>query len=66
MSMRDDLQDIHGIGEAKADEIMAVVDAHDTGGVDRDLVEEGYAYLVEEERPGYAEKFFRRALGYEN
>ena len=50
MSLRDDLQEIDGVGEATADAIMGVVESHETSGVDpkqlervRDMLNRGSA-----------------------
>ena len=43
--MKDALTDIRGIGGAKAEAIMAIVDEHTTEGVDRDLVARAYDKL---------------------
>lgn len=61
MSVRDDLTEIHGIGDAKADEIMAVVAEHE-GAPDavRDNLADAVSYL-DADQPEYAEKFVRRA-----
>jgi Tfp pilus assembly protein PilF len=45
MTLRDDLMDIRGIGEAKTDEILAVLDDHDTDTVDRAAVQQAVAWL---------------------
>jgi len=34
MSLKDDLTDIQGVGDATADKILDVLDAHDTGETD--------------------------------
>lgn len=37
MTLKDELKEIRGIGEAKADAILDVLAEHDTGGVDPEL-----------------------------
>lgn len=61
-SLHDQLTDIHGIGDAKADQIQGLVDEHSTGG-DGDIGEllaaaEDY---LEDDRPGYALKYIQEA-----
>ena len=34
MSLREEFKDIDGVGDAIADELMAVVEAHESGGID--------------------------------
>lgn len=39
MTLRNELQEIRGIGEAKADQILSVVDEYGGSGVDSDAVD---------------------------
>lgn len=59
-TLHDELTDIRGIGDAKAEAILEVLDDHET---DSDLAEPLRAAVdaFDADRPGYAEKFVRRA-----
>jgi len=61
--LRDALTDIGGVGESRADEIMALLESHETSsdldGVGEKL-DEALAY-AEAGRPDYAMKFVRQA-----
>jgi len=59
-TLHDDLTDIRGIGDAKAEAILEVLEDHETKS---DLAEPLRAAVdaFDAERPGYAEKFVRRA-----
>lgn len=61
--LKNALQDIHGIGEVKAEEILAVVAAHgyDTSDEVRGYLENAHDHY-EAGQPGHADKFVRRAL----
>jgi ribosomal protein S13 len=59
MSLEDDLTDIHGIGEAKAEQIMEVVNEHSGDSEARENVRKALAEL-DEGRVGYARKFLER------
>lgn len=64
--LRDALTDIHGIGDAKADQILDVVHDHDVGlesnrlAAARDAIDDALDYH-EADRHEYAWKFARRA-----
>ena len=59
--MRDALLDIDGVGPATADKILDVIDAHGPKSVDvSDDLARALEYF-EADRPGYAEKYVRRA-----
>lgn len=59
--LRSELQEIQGVGEATADAILDVLDAHDP---DAEVPDEALAALdyLEADRPGYAEKYLRRLV----
>lgn len=61
--MKDELTEIHGIGESKAEQIMAVVDEHGetgvSGGVEKN-VRRAYDYL-QDGQMNQAESFLERA-----
>ena len=59
-TLHDDLTDIRGIGDAKAEAILEVLEDHET---ESDLAEPLRAAVdaFDADRPGYAEKFVRRA-----
>jgi ribosomal protein S13 len=59
MSLESDLQEIRGIGEAKASEIVEVVDQHSGDSEAQENVRKALAEL-EEGRVGYAQKFLER------
>lgn len=59
MSLREDLMEIRGIGDAKADAILDVLAESDTDGVDVANFREGMSYFRNGDY-GYAMKFFRR------
>ena len=59
MSLEADLKEIRGIGDAKAEEIMAVVG--EAGGVNRELVERAYETL-QDGRTDLCEDALKRAL----
>lgn len=62
--LRDDLTEIHGVGDATADEILAVLDEHGQGGVPdtvRDHIQEAHDHHQAGEHE-YAAKFVRRAV----
>ena len=59
--LSEDLQEIRGIGPAKAGEIIDVVNTHDlqkAGGIREDFLA-GYEYF-KAGHTGYADKFFKR------
>lgn len=58
--LRDALMDIHGIGEAKAGEILDVVDEHGRDGVPEEVREA--AEHIEAGMEGTALKFLRRLM----
>lgn len=60
MSLEEAFQEVHGIGEEKAKELVGIVEAKGPKG-DTENVEQALDYL-EEDRPGYAAKFLRREL----
>lgn len=67
MSLEDDLQEIRGIGEAKASEIMTVFENHqsDTPDVVKENLEQAIDYY-EDGQYSYAGKFLRQAYeGFE-
>lgn len=49
MSLKDDLEEINGIGPKKAEKIMAAVEANrkESEGADYTLIEEAYDYLTD-------------------
>ena len=59
-TLHDELTDIRGIGDAKAEAILEVLEDHET---DSDLADPLRAAVdaFDAERPGYAEKFVRKA-----
>lgn len=61
--LHDALTDIHGIGDAKAEQIRDVLDAHASGGTDavREHLESAVDYH-DDGQHAYAAKFVRRAL----
>lgn len=62
MSLKDDLTEIQGVGDATADKIVSVVEGHDTGGVDPADVEKALAFL-ERNHASAAENVLADALG---
>lgn len=59
MALEDELQSISGIGEAKAEQIVEIVNEHsETPDIKEDL-EDGMEYLAAGQE-GYAMKFFER------
>jgi len=61
MSIKSELQEIQGIGPAKSEQIVEIVEAHSTDSDTVELVEEALDYL-DEGRPGYAKKFLARIV----
>jgi len=63
MSLHDKLTDIRGVGDATAEEIVAIVDAHDEDDApdEMELVERAYMKL-QEGKTGLAEDALARAL----
>lgn len=59
MSLKDELTDIRGIGDATADEVLAVVDNHGDSDVES-LLEEALGYF-DSGKPWYARKFVEEA-----
>lgn len=66
-SLHEELTEIHGIGDAKADQILGIISGHDTeaaagmgAGEVHNLLSEAEDYL-EDDRPGYALKYMREA-----
>ena len=57
--MRDELLDIDGVGPATADKIEAIVTENGSADVADDL--EAAVDYLDAGRPGYAEKYVRRA-----
>lgn len=45
MSLKDDLQEIEGVGEATAEKILDIINNHETDGVSRDELERIHALL---------------------
>jgi endonuclease III-like uncharacterized protein len=44
MTLRNDLLEIRGVGEAKADEILAIIESHESG-IDRRKVKKAIYFL---------------------
>lgn len=61
MSLEEELQEIRGIGEAKASEIVDIVEDHEDDSEAQELVQEAIGYL-DAGHPGYAKKYLRRVL----
>lgn len=64
MSLKDDLQEIRGIGKAKADSIMTVFEEYEQSGVPESVrqdLEEAMSYY-EQGQYEYAGKFLRRVM----
>lgn len=59
MSLKDELTDIRGIGDATADEVLAVVDNHGDSEVE-ELLAEALGYF-DSGKPWYARKFVEEA-----
>ena len=65
--LREELQTVRGVGDAKADEIMAIVKANSVDSDVQTLLEQAIDHLDEAEETGndhyrrYAEKYVRRA-----
>ena len=65
-TLRDELTEIRGVGDAKADEMLDILDAHDgvDGGADVEAASEHVKSALEYAESGdveYAVKFLRRA-----
>lgn len=60
MSLHDELTEIQGVGDATAEKILAVVDAHDVSGELEAALTDAVGYH-EAGQHEYAEKFVRRA-----
>jgi len=61
MRMKDELTEIHGIGDAKADEILEIVESNSVDSTVEDNLRSAWDYY-QDGQYSYAEKFLRRAI----
>lgn len=65
MTIKDDLMEIRGIGEAKADAIIAVLEETQSNEKVASLLSDALSYY-EDDRPGYAKKYVEQAYNEVN
>jgi len=60
MSLKEDVQEVDGVGEVKAAQIAEIVEEHDVDSTIRENIRQAYDYY-QAGRQSYAKKFLQRA-----